>query len=89
MSDLTEALAHYETHMKRYPDWKLMPETEAVLVAARRWAELEAEVEKGARVVVEMLCSYKNTWPHYGHYEGCSHPRSPKPRIILGEGATE
>lgn len=79
---LTEAIAEFATYM-------LSVDEELILNAARRWAELEAEVEKGARVVVEMLCSYKNTWPHYGHYEGCSHPRSPKPRIILGEGATE
>lgn len=97
MSDLTEALAHYETHMKRYPDWKLMPETEALLDAARRWADLEALVADGARVVVETPCScepFKHSGPVRGsirqgdQWVPLNCPGTSR-TIILGEGATE
>lgn len=46
-----------------------------VVEAARKWAELEAEVKNGARVVVEKDCNQVD----------CKCER----RIVLGEGATE
>lgn len=70
MPDLTEAIAEFATHM-------LSVDEELILNAARRWAELEALVADGGRVVVETrnplwLRQYGSEW---------------KRRIVLGEGA--
>ena len=70
---LTEALARYDRG-----DWNSADDP-VVFGAARKWAELEALVADGRRVVVETrnplwLRQYGSEW---------------KCRIVLGEGATD
>lgn len=73
-SPLTEALAEYDEF-----GFVGVHQQDALAAAARRWAELEALVADGGRVVVETrnplwLRQYGSEW---------------KRRIVLGEGATD
>lgn len=70
MTDLTEAIARHEhgTHDPRDCHAHFIP-------AARKWADLEALIADGGRVVVEKDCNQVD----------CKCER----RIVLGEGATD
>lgn len=78
MSDLTAALAYPTVALRKHMDEALRVRTEA----ARKWAELEAQVADGARVVVIS--------------GGCLDPLSHGMtcaandiRVILGEGSEQ
>lgn len=76
---LQDALEQVESSMHRY---EFSPEALGVVVgAARRWAELEAQVADGARVVIQTRCPACG--PHHNPFVCLADDVS---RVILGEG---
>ena len=75
MTDLQEALARWDEAPLYDGGWQVTPmELQPVYNAARKWADLEAQVADGARVVVETQSPLTR-----GIFR----------TVVLGEGASE
>lgn len=83
-SPLTEALARWD---EAPYDIQIVPEGAGplILIAARKWADLEAQVADGARVVVAKRCKHGEFGGHSYALPWFDCPGGGA-RVILGEG---